>query len=141
MKKIINGKLYDTSTAKLIDSDCGNFRSYSSWLEELYRKRTGEYFLYGKGGPASKYSRQVDANTRIGSSDIIPLTYAEALAWAEEHMVAEAYIEHFGPVAEDDSRTILSLSISQSAADSARKAAALAGVSLSAYVEQLILRG
>lgn len=138
MKKIINSKLYDTSTAKLIDSDGGNFASFSSWREELYRKRTGEYFLYGEGGPASKYRRQVDVNTWSGSSDIIPLTYAEAVAWAEEHMVAEAYIEHFGPVAEDDSRTILSLSISQSAADAARKAATGAGISLSAYIERLI---
>jgi hypothetical protein len=33
------------------------------WVcEELYRKRTGEYFLYGEGGPMSKYSRQVEQN-------------------------------------------------------------------------------
>ena len=47
MKKIINGRLYDTGTAKEIGCyengyGAGDFRYY---YESLYRKRTGEYFL------------------------------------------------------------------------------------------------
>ena len=67
MKKIINGKLYDTETAKLIGRSYHgegprDFRHYS---EELYRKRTGEYFLYGEGGPMSR-SRWITRPPRSG---------------------------------------------------------------------------
>lgn len=59
MKKIINKKTYDTETAKPV---CvysyvfaGDFRKVT---ETLYRKKTGEYFLHGIGGPASKYPKE-----------------------------------------------------------------------------------
>ncbi len=48
MKKIINGKRYDTETAKLIGSDgYSNPSDFNYWSEDLYQKKTGEFFLYG----------------------------------------------------------------------------------------------
>ena len=51
MKKIINGKMYNTETAKYCGgyefSNCGDFNYV---CEELYQKKTGELFLYGEGG-------------------------------------------------------------------------------------------
>ena len=102
MKKIINGRLYDTDTAKEIDV-YGNglgprdFRNYS---ETLYLKRTGEYFLCGEGGPMSKYARSCGGNSWSGGSGIIPLTAEEAREWGEKHMSADDYIAAFGPVEE-----------------------------------------
>ena len=48
MKKIINGKIYDTDTAKEIDSISHGDgpRDFRYYHEVLYRKRTGEYFLF-----------------------------------------------------------------------------------------------
>ena len=100
MKKIINGKKYDTDTARFLTSD-GNGRSdFSRCYEELYRKKTGEYFLYGSGGPMSKYSRAIDQNWQSGGEDIIPLTEAKARQWAEIHCTADEYEEIFGEVEE-----------------------------------------
>lgn len=102
MKKIINGKRYDTETAQLIGS-----ASYSDrtdlyfWSEELYRKKTGEFFLYGEGGPASKYSRQNEQNTWSSGSQIMPLTLKEAQEWSEEYLDADEYEEVFGRIEED----------------------------------------
>ena len=52
MKKIINGRKYDTETAKHIGSRSegqpGNFEYFT---EDLYLKKTGEFFLLGDGGP------------------------------------------------------------------------------------------
>ena len=64
MKKIINGKLYDTDTAKEMGTGCASCspRDFHYYSETLYRKRTGEYFLYGEGGPASRYAERVDNN-------------------------------------------------------------------------------
>jgi hypothetical protein len=101
MKKIINGKLYNTSTATLIGSaGYGYPGDFSHWREELYRKKTGEFFLYGEGGPMSKYSRKIGQNEWSGGEKIHPLTLKEAQKWAEEHLDIEEYEQVFGVVEE-----------------------------------------
>lgn len=101
MKKIINGKRYDTETAQLIGSaSYSNRTDFRFWSEELYRKKTGEFFLYGEGGPASKYSRQIEQNTWSGREQIIPLTLAEAQEWGEKYLDADEYEEVFGRIEE-----------------------------------------
>ena len=52
MQKIIRGKKSDTDTAKEVCCYSNNlpFGDFD-WIQEtLYVKRTGEYFLQGKGG-------------------------------------------------------------------------------------------
>ena len=101
MKKIINGKRYDTETAQLIGSaSYSNRTDFRFWSEELYRKKTGEFFLYGEGGPASKYGRQIEQNTWSGGEQIIPLTLAEAQKWGEKYLDADEYEEVFGRIEE-----------------------------------------
>ena len=100
MKKIINGKKYDTETATNVAMwDNERYRDFAHCREELYRKRTGEYFLHGPGGPMSKY-RKSDGNTTSGGEDIIPLTYDEAKEWGEKKLTADEYEEVFGEVEE-----------------------------------------
>ena len=62
-----------------------------------------------------------------------------ALRWAEKKLDADEYEEIFGAISDDDSRTSLNLSISAVAAETARRAAAQAGLTVSAYIEHLIL--
>ena len=96
MKKIINGKRYDTETARLIgEASYSNRTDFNYWSEELYQKRTGEFFIYGEGGPASKYSRATGQNQRSGGEKIIPLTIQEARAWAEKYLDADEYEQLF----------------------------------------------
>lgn len=58
MKKIINGKVYDTETAKILGtwSSPVFVTDFSYYTETLHQKRTGEFFLFGEGGPMSKYA-------------------------------------------------------------------------------------
>lgn len=101
MKKIINGKRYDTNTAKLIgEASYSNPSDFNYWCEELYRKRTGEFFLYGDGGPMSKYSRSIGQNEWSGGEEIQPLTLEEAQEWGEQYLNADEYEEMFGRVEE-----------------------------------------
>ena len=140
MKKIIKGKMYDTDTARLV-GEIGNGLSYRDfrWMEEhMYCKRTGEYFLHGEGGPASAYCEHMADGCRSNGEEIRPLTVSEARKWAEENLSADEYQDEFGEVAEDDSHTVLSISIRADVADVARRKAAEAGVSLSAYIESCI---
>lgn len=95
MKKIRNGKLYDTDTAQLIDSYQYLGEGDTRYVyEELYRKKTGEYFLYGEGGPASCWACNEGYGYCAGEG-IRPLTDEEARVWAEEHMDADDYLEYF----------------------------------------------
>lgn len=105
MNKIINGKRYDTDTAKALGCD-----SYSDpydfhyWSEELYQKRTGEFFLHGKGGAMSKYAERTGQNEWYGGEMIIPLSVNAAQEWAEEHLSGDEYEKIFGETSEDGSK-------------------------------------
>ncbi|MCD8148624.1 MAG: hypothetical protein LUE92_03455 [Clostridiales bacterium] len=102
MKKIINRKKYDTETAERIGTyqTRDDRRDFSCVRETLYRKRTGEYFLYGEGGPKTEYARQVGQTTWAGGCEIIPYTEDEAKKWSEKHLSVDRYEEVFGEVAE-----------------------------------------
>lgn len=137
MKKIINGRMYDTNTARkvyCVGHGGQSFRDFGFYEETLFCKRTGEYFIYGEGGPASKYAEQVDYNTSVGGERIIPLTLAEAKEWAERELDGEDYEDEFGKVDESGERVTLSVSLDAATADRIRKAAQEAGTSISAII-------
>ena len=139
MKKIINNKVYDTNKATEVGSwESGRGGGFNHIAETLYQKRTGEFFLHGEGGPQTKYAMSVGQGNWSGSEQIIPLTWENAKEWAESHLEADAYEKAFGEVVEDESRTTVTLSLSAGAVETAKRAAAQAGVSLSAYIESLI---
>lgn len=142
MKKIISGKQYNTETAKEVGSwaNAGNWRDVNHAEETLYLKKTGEYFLFGEGGPASKYAEPVGSNSWTSGCRIMPMTWEEARSWAEKHLSTDDYEDAFGAVAEDDSRITVHMSLSAGAVDTAKRAAAQAGMTLSAYIETLITR-
>ena len=97
MKKIIGGKKYDTETAKQVSKTWSAGEGSLGWTEEtLYRKKTGEYFLHGEGGPQTRYAEAYGQSGWTGGERIMPLTYDEASEWAEQHMDADAYIAAFG---------------------------------------------
>lgn len=102
MKKVINGRMYDTTTARCVaDWDNGLYgdRLYY-WEESLYKKKTGEFFLYGWGGPGTHYSRSCGSNSWCGGEEIQPLSEAEARKLVEKHCNGEEYVEIFGEVEE-----------------------------------------
>lgn len=101
-KKIINGKLYNTETATLVGGWWNKYptNDFKYCEEKLYRKHTGEYFLYGEGGPLSKYKESCGNNSWGYGYEITPLSEKEAKQWAEERLSADEYIALFGNVEE-----------------------------------------
>ena len=96
-KKIIRGKLYNTETAEYLGSYMYGAPSDFRYTEEyLYRKKTGEYFLAGSGGPLSKYRKDCRPNGWGWGSEIIPMSLEAAKDWVEEYLDAEEYIDIFG---------------------------------------------
>ena len=139
MKKIIKGKLYDTDTASRVAEweTPTSTSDFKFCRETLYRKRTGEYFLHGEGGALSRYAKH-DYDGMTCGEGILPLAYDTARGWAEQYMDVDAYQDEFGPAAEDDSRTAMSLSVRADTADKVRRASAAAGCSISEYVERAL---
>lgn len=139
MKRIISGKVYDTATAQCVGEWSNGYTKRDwKWQEEsLYRKRTGEFFLHGEGGPLSLYANII-GRTRETGERIIPLTWEEAQEWAEEKLDADEYEEIFGEVTDDDSRQTISLTLPTSMAENIRRSASQNGTSLSAYIEALL---
>lgn len=97
MKRIIDGKVYNTETATLIGEWSNNrgHGDFSNMSEDLYLTKKGQYFIAGSGGPMTKYAKSCGNNCSTGSDDIYLLTPAEARTWAEEHLSTEEYMEHF----------------------------------------------
>lgn len=92
MRRIKNGKAYDTETGDLIVERGGDERD--EWIHRLYRTREGAYFLY-KSGPQP--GEQPD---EYYSAELIrPLTDEAAKQWLERN--ANPLVEkYFGEVPE-----------------------------------------
>ena len=140
MNKIINGKVYNTDTARKIGTwSNGADRTDFSWVEEsLYQKKTGEFFLHGQGGPDTRYAQQLEASHWAGGETISLVSYDSARQWADDHLTADQYQAVFGEVAEDDSRTTLLLSLPVATVKKIKRNAAQAGLTVSAYIESKI---
>lgn len=140
MKKIIKNKVYDTNKAKRVGTwDNGhNTSDFGYCSEDLYRKKNGEFFLYGEGGPMSKYAERYGNDAGYGER-ISPLSYEAAQEWAEEHLDGDDYIAIFGEPEEDDgSVAALNIRISAAKKQKLRQAAGKRGVSLVEFVENMI---
>lgn len=99
MKKVFDGKLYDTETATKLCADSweeGNFRFTS---EALYRTKNGRYFLAGESGPMGRYAHTENGSTS-GGRGLVPLDEGDAREWMEEHGDAVDFEEAFGDVEE-----------------------------------------
>jgi len=139
MKKIIARKKYDTETATAVAQWCDGEEKEPNFIREtLYIKRTGEFFLHGKGGVNTRYSHFVPPRNWEPGEEIIPLLYHDAKRWAEKHLTAEDYEELFGEIPEDHSKGILCISMSKAGIERLKRNAAIERKSLGEYVEKCL---
>lgn len=103
MKQVINTKLYDTESAEQIakHSNHAPTSDYNYLRETLYKTDSGQYFLHGRGGAASKYARST-GDGLISSEEIIVMSDEEALSWCEERQIdGEIVAEEFDELVEE----------------------------------------
>jgi len=138
MKKIIEGKVYDTDTAKKVASysSPGSGSDFNHFEEDLFLKKTGEFFLFGVGGPMTRYAKQVEQNNWSGGKKIIPLSYQAAKAWAEEHLTADEYEAIFGEIVEEDGKEYIKLYLPADLIAKLRREAQEAEIAVCALVEK-----
>lgn len=99
MKKVIDGKLYNTETAELIHEwdNGGSSGDFDRCDATLYKTKSGAFFLAGSGGARSMWSQSLECGrSQCGGAGIRALTQAEALEWCENHGAdADLITEHF----------------------------------------------
>ena len=113
MKKVINGSLYNTDTARFLASWDNKLQitDFAYCAEDLYRTKAGKYFLHCHGGPNSRYGVW-HGNSGGWGEEIVPLSPIQAQEWAEQHLSGEEYTRIFGDVEEAaDDREVLNISV------------------------------
>ena len=101
MRKIINGKAYDTDTATEV-CECGTAGElprgdFRRWKGTLYKTPNGRFFMVGEGGPMTLFARHHADGGSSGGAGLIALDAAQARHYAER---AGADVEAFFPVVE-----------------------------------------
>jgi hypothetical protein len=97
MKRIIDGKIYNTETATLIADISPRYESRNdfNWEDtKLYRTRKGQWFLAGEGGARSRWSHPIGNGSTAGDGLELVQEY-EAQQLVGQH-APEKYTEFFG---------------------------------------------
>lgn len=86
MKKVIDGKVYNTETAEHICTlECryypGDFGYHDTGL---YRTKKSTYFLHGTGGPMTMWAQPEGNTGRRGGSGLRVISADEAREYAED---------------------------------------------------------
>lgn len=139
MKKIIDGRRYDTDTAKMMGTDYyGMPNDFQYWQETLYRKQTGEFFLHGEGGPMSRYAEAVGNNEWSGGERIMPMSLEEAQKWGEEHLSADEYEEAFGVIEETTEKRTVTFSLTEATIKKITRLSGAWGCTKSEVIDRLV---
>ena len=101
MRKVIGKKLYDPTKAEKIAVYSNGMDADDPMYEEeaLYLTASGNWFIFGQGGPSSSYACPI-GNGR-GGRDIRALPSESAKAWLVEREFDDLVLEHFGESFED----------------------------------------
>lgn len=112
MRKVHNGKVYDTDTATLVMEI-----TIDGLKRNLYQKSTGEFFLYDKN-----------------SERLRPLLFKEARKYVFEQGSKEIQNQYFGKIAKDREKILISAYITKEQKAHLKRAAAIRGMSISSLI-------
>ena len=92
MKKIIDGKIYDTEKAEKITGESYSTRGdFHHTFQDLYMTKKGTYFFHGGGGPMTDYAIALGNNSTGGSENIwLPENEDEVQNWVAKVDVDKA---------------------------------------------------
>ena len=97
MRKIVNGKKYDTDTATCVCDISPNGYSQSDFRWEdtyLYRTKNGNWFIAGEGGPMTRWMHQV-GNSYCYGEGLKPVEADYARELLEQFGSAEKMEKYF----------------------------------------------
>lgn len=110
MRKVIRGRVYDTDTARRVlrvegRIDPGDPRTWR--CESLFRKRTGEYFIAGRGGAETRWADVSQAGGPMPGEGVVPVGYDQAREWMEAHAGDGGCLGEFGVAAKASGSVVM----------------------------------
>ena len=95
MKKILNGRRWDTEKANLICEVVNGLPHYMDYVNAgLYQTpRSKRFFIAGEGGPLSIFAH-CDGNSCCGGEKIIPIS-TDVARWLAEMNATEETVKRF----------------------------------------------
>ena len=88
MKRIIEGKVYNTETATEVAREYYGYESdFHAWDESLYVTKSGSFFLHGWGSCLTEYAVSTGQNSWSDGQRIIPYDETQVLDWIERRGV------------------------------------------------------
>lgn len=142
MRRIVDGKAYDTETAELLaEFRYGYPGEDDHYQESLYRTAGNGFFLACNGAEDSPYALLLREDIARPGADIVPLTDAEVLRWLEDYEYTEVIERVFGTLPEAGDGMVMvwsrvSKDVQQQLADAAERA----GQSPEAWIARAIER-
>lgn len=141
--KKTDNKFYDISKATpLVTVEKTFGKKYGDnpdddWKETLYRKATGEFFVYGVGGKNSPYSIDENGTTKAGSRYEIWLesNYNAARNWVHTNC-PEKQEEIFVAELKEEKNSVTSIMISQKARMNLKRKSKEMGITVSELIRQ-----
>lgn len=103
MKRIINGKMYNTETAELIHSwDNGRYgNDFKARSKELYQTKKGAWFLRHDGGAMTDMAVSVGSNSTGGSCSIEVISAEDTFQFLCSHEGTEIAEKYFPKMIEE----------------------------------------
>jgi hypothetical protein len=101
MRKVIDGKIYDTETAtKICFVGNSGYQQNDFHYDDsdLYVTKSGAYFIAGEGGALSRWGRAHGQSGRIGGDGIVVIDADQAAAFAQSRLDADEYLKFFPAV-------------------------------------------
>jgi hypothetical protein len=140
MRKFINNRRYDTSKARRIASvETGAPDDLGYIRETLYqKKRTGEKFLHGSGGSASRYAEETAPGEWAPGEKIIPLSDAAARDWVKSNCDRATWDRIYTDPGTYKADKVAGFLLSDATRERVREYAEARGWSQSAAVEYII---
>lgn len=139
MKKVIDGALYNTETAREIGAWTNHERGFGFVSQTLYRTKSGKYFIHGEGGARTQYADNCGNNVWAEGERIEPMTAGSARKWAEEYLSATQYAAEFGePDEAGDDKEALNITVPADVKKKLEKLRAETGKSISQIIVDLI---
>ena len=97
MQRVINGKSYNTRTAKDVycSENCDDYSNIKYYGQTLYRSPKGQYFIVTEG-----WKPTGTGNTDF-TSQMHLVTRKEALEWAESNCPGGVVVDEFGDMIDE----------------------------------------
>jgi hypothetical protein len=103
MKKVIDGKMYNTETAEKVycwdNGRYGNDFRYRS--KDLYKTKKGNWFIYHEGGAMTDMAISCGSNNYSGSENIEVVSEKDAFAFLTSHGGTEEAEKYFSEMIEE----------------------------------------